>query len=110
MLVRAIKPHKAPHKMVQAGEVFDMNVAQAAELIRNGLAVEYKMKTPPANKAAPTPLNKADAGKAPAAGEDRPLSALPAAQVSPFPTLTPSADGATRTTLKLRKPRAKRSQ
>jgi hypothetical protein len=110
MLVRAIKPHKAPHKMVQAGEVFDMNPALAAELIRNGLAVEHKMKTPPANKAAPTPQNKADAGKAPAAGEDQPLSASPVAQASPLPTPTPSDDGATRPILKLRKPRAKRSQ
>lgn len=107
MLVRAIKPFDKK----QPGTVFDTTSFHASELIRNGMAVEHKMKAPPANKMAATPQNKGsvDAGKAPAAGVDQPSSVSQAAPVSPSPTSNTSASGA-RPTLRLRKPRAKRSQ
>lgn len=106
MLVRAIKPFDRK----QPGTVFDTTVPHAAELIRNGMAVEHKMQKPAANKMAQTPQNKGatDAGKAPAAGVDAPSSASQAAQVSTLPMPITSASGA-RPTLRLRKPRAKRS-
>lgn len=106
MLVRAIKPFDKKHP----GTVFDTTSTHAAELIRNGLAVEHKMRTPPLNKMAATPQNKGapDAGKAPADGGVQPSSVLPAAQVSALPTSSTSVSGA-RPTLRLRKPRVKRS-
>lgn len=107
MLVRAIKPFDKK----DPGTVFDTTSTHAAELIRNGLAVEHKMRQAPLNKAAPTPQNKgapADAGKAPDDGGDPPSSALPAVPASLPPTSSTSASGA-RPTLRLRKPRVKRS-
>lgn len=106
MLVRAIKPFDKKHP----GTVFDTTSFHAAELIRNGMAVEHKMRTPPVNKTAATPQNKGapEAGKAPADGVELPSSVSPAALVSPLPTSSTSAAGA-RPTLRLRKPRAKRS-
>lgn len=104
MLVRAIKPFdkKLP------GTVFDTTSFHAAELIRNGVAVEHKMRQPPANKAAPTPQNKGatDAGKAPDAGVVLPSSVSQVDPASPLPTSSTSAAGA-RPTLRLRKSRAK---
>lgn len=106
MLVRAIKPFdkKMP------GTVFDTTSFHAAELIRNGMAVEHKMQKPPANKMAATSQNKGapDAVKPPAAGVVQPSSVSQAAQVSPSQTSNMSATG-TRPTLRLRKPRAKPS-
>ncbi len=106
MLVRAIKPFdkKMP------GTVFDTTSFHAAELIRNGLAVEHKMRTAPVNKMAPTPQNKSapEAGKAPDDGAGLPSSVSPVDQASPLPTSSTSASGA-RPTLRLRKPRVKRS-
>lgn len=106
MLVKALRPFDKR----SVGDVFDVDTRLAQELIRNGLVVTHKMQSAPSNKAAPTPQNKGgDAGKALAAGADQPSSVSQAAQASPSTMPTPSADGAQRPVLKLRKPRAKRS-
>lgn len=113
MLVEARRPFKAPHKMVQVGERFHAQDVLAKDLIHSGLVVACKAAQAPQNKMAATPQNKAtapDAGKAPAVGVVQPSSVSPAAQASPEPTAQPSETGAKRPTLRLRKPRAKRSR
>lgn len=115
MLVRVLKPFKAPHKMVQPGEVFDADTFIAKDYIAAGIAVAFqtpnrivKMRPAPMNKMQPAPLNKAsEAGKALAAGADQPSSVSQAAQALPSETLKPSVS---RATLKLKKVRrSKRS-
>lgn len=112
MLVEVRKPFLAPHKMVQVGERFHAEDLIANDWIRNGLVINSKSAKTPLNKMAYAPQNKSalDAGKAPAVGEDQPSSVSQAAQASQQQIAESSIAGAKRTTLRLRKPRAKQSR
>lgn len=120
MLVEVRKPFKAPHKIVQVGERFHAEDLTARDWIRNGLVVDCKSARTPQNKMKAPPIGErfqqlienktADAGKAPAVGEAQLSSVSQAAQVSQQTTVPQSETGEKRPTLRLRKPRAKRSQ